>query len=604
MAEQVLPAVAASPGAAAGAARVLDSPAGPPQTLPEEERAAEAELVGAALNGAAAELARVAERLRCEGREEEAEIVETGVLMAGDPALLTEAEAAVRHRGRPAPAALTEAAEKHARAIAALDDETLAARADDVRSLGRRAARLARALAAASAGEPDRTAPAGEPAPTAPTRASAGEPGRAAPTRVLAGDPADVVVVARDLGPADVAELGPEVRGVALAAGGVTAHAAIVARSLGLPMAVGAGEELLRAPEGAPIVVDGSAGIAVLGPAAPRLELARAAIDDRERARARAREQSNLVAVTDDGRRVRVLANAVTPAEVRIALEAGAEGAGLIRTELAFLEARDWPSEHQHRAALTPVLTALAGTTATVRVLDFGGDKTPPFLHGKSERGVELLLERPDVLAAQLRAALAAGRDCELRLLLPMVSAPEQVRAVRELACEAMAAVGGVEAPLLGAMVELPVAVDRAAELAAEVDFLSIGTNDLSAEALGRDRFSGETAPAHDPRVLGLIARTLRAARAAGVPVEVCGEAASDPICVPLLVGLGADELSAGAARVGTVRAWVRDLSFAQTAELAERALAAFDAESVERLVRPLGLGERGFPAGERGEAA
>jgi phosphoenolpyruvate-protein kinase (PTS system EI component) len=164
------------------------------------------------------------------------------------------------------------------------------------------------------------------------------------------------------------------------------------------------------------------------------------------------------------------------------------------------------------------------------------------------------------------------------------VSTPEQVRAVRELAAEAAAAVGASAAPPLGAMVELPEAAERAGELAAEADFLSIGTNDLTAGTLGVDRFTAGVAPAHHPRVLALIAKTLRAAEAAGVPVEVCGEAASDPISVPLLVGLGADELSVGAARVGTVRAWVRDLSFADAADLAERAVAATDAAEVERL--------------------
>jgi phosphoenolpyruvate-protein kinase (PTS system EI component) len=375
------------------------------------------------------------------------------------------------------------------------------------------------------------------------------------------------------------------VRAIVLAAGAVTAHAAIVARSLGIPMVVGAGDDVLAVAQGTPLVVEGGDGLAVVDPDPPRVALANAASALREQERALARERRALPAQTRDGRLVRVLANAVSPAEVAAALDAGAEGAGLIRTELAFLDASDWPDEAAHRATLEPVLATLAGRTATVRVLDFGGDKIPPFLRGRAARGIDLLLAHPGALSAQLRAAIEARGESELRLLLPLVSTPEQVRAVRELMGEAVRAGGSPETPLLGAMIELPEAAERAGELAEVADFLSIGTNDLTAATLGIDRFAAGQAPAHHPSVVALIARTVRAAHAAGVPVEVCGEAASDPISVPLLIGLGADELSVGAARVGPVRAWVRELAFADAAELVEQALAAADAAAVERLV-------------------
>jgi phosphoenolpyruvate-protein kinase (PTS system EI component) len=563
MAERVLRGAPASPGMAAGAARVLDRPggaeaAGAGAGAVSSAAAAEVEVgrVRDALRAAAAEVEAVADRLRAGGRAGEADIVSTGALMAADPALEADAESAVRDRGLPAPEALREAAERHAVAIAALDDPNLAARADDVRSLGRRAARLA-----SGAAPFERTPAAAE----------------------------EVVLVAHDLGPADVGELGPEVRAIVLAAGAVTAHAAIVARSLGLPMVVAAGEAALTVPNGAPLVVDGGDGVAVVEPEPARVDLARAAADRRRRERMLAREHRALPAETRDGRRVRVLANAVTAAEVAAALEAGAEGAGLIRTELAFLDAHDWPDEADHRAALEPVLAGLAGLTATVRVLDFGGDKVPPFLRGTTGRGIDLLLAHPNALAAQLRATIAAAGSSDLRLLLPLVSTPGQVRAVRDVVREAAQAAGR-DTPPIGAMVELPEAAMRAPELAAEADFLSIGTNDLTAATLGLNRFGSAQAPAHHPRVLALIARTVKAARAAAVPVEVCGEAASDPVSLPLLVGLGADELSVGAACVGEVRARVRELSAETGADLAERALSAPDAAAVERLVRPTRL--------------
>jgi phosphoenolpyruvate-protein kinase (PTS system EI component) len=280
--------------------------------------------------------------------------------------------------------------------------------------------------------------------------------------------------------------------------------------------------------------------------------------------------------VTADGRAVRVLVNAATAAEVAAGLRAGAEGVGLLRTELAFLNARDWPTEAEHRRALEPVFAPLVARVATVRVLDFGADKTPPFLAGIAARGLALLLKYPEALRAQLRAITAAAEATQLRILLPLVESPEQVEAVR-----ALLPVGAA----LGAMIETRVAVATAAEIARAADFLSIGTNDLTADLLGADRFAGGAAVTHDPRVLGAIASTVEAA--GGRPVEVCGEAAGDPVVMPLLVGLGVDELSVGAARVGATRAAVRALWGAS--DLARRALTCRDAAEVAALVREAG---------------
>jgi phosphoenolpyruvate-protein kinase (PTS system EI component) len=544
MAQRVLAGTAASPGVAAGVAHVLtvvapDMPAGEPA---EESRCA-----AAALEAAAAELAALAAQL--DG--EQAELVETAVLIAGDPGLLDDVLARTA-AGAAAPAALLAAAEVQAELIAAIDDPVLAARADDVRSVGRRAARLATGAAA--------------PAPDG-----------------------DTILVADDLGPADVAELGAGVRGIALAGGAVTAHAAIVARSLGLPMVVGLGAGVLHAA--GPLVVDGDAGAVVVAPsdalsASVKKTAEARALDHRRWQAARA-----LPATTRDGHRVTVLANAASEAEVAVGLGYGAEGAGLIRTELAFLDAPAWPAEEQHRRALAPVLGALRGQTATVRVLDFGADKTPPFLAGEPARGIELLLRHPEALAAQLRAIVAAGRDCRLRVLVPMI------HTVAEL--DAVAALLEGAAPL-GAMVETPAAAAAADVLAARADFLSIGTNDLTAATLGVDRFSSGDACAHHPLVLAAIARTVEAAHAAGKVVEVCGEAASDPVCLPLLVGLGVDELSVGAARVGAVREWVRGFSRAELAKLAQRALAAPDAAAVAALVQAGDAAAQGFDGGAR----
>jgi phosphoenolpyruvate-protein kinase (PTS system EI component) len=549
MSERVLSGAPASPGLAIGHARVLSHPSEDPARDPGPARdpAAEAEHAREALRQAAAELEGIAAALRQDGRPDDAEIVETGALMAADPLLEAAVSEAVTARGRSAAAALAEATEEHALIIESLPDALLAARADDVRSLGRRAARIA------VGGSPD-----------------------------VRRNGAPFILVAEDLGPADVAEHGDQLAGIALSGGGVTAHAAIVARSLGVPMTALAGPELLQIAEGTRMVVDGGEGTVILEPSAARADLAGAALEDRAHARARERAESSLPSVTTDGHRVRVLVNAATPAEIRAGLAAGAEGAGLIRTELAFLDSLRWPSREQHVEMLAPLLAGLGGRTATVRVLDFGGDKLPPFLRAEPRRGMELLLAHAGAFRAQLAAITQLASGADVRMLLPMVRTARDVSITRAL----LATVGG-ELPI-GAMIELPEAALAAAEIAAECEFLSIGTNDLTHATLGTDRFAHGEAPAHDPRVLAHIASTARAAKAAGIPLEVCGEAASDPLTVPLLVGLGADELSAGAARVGAVRAWVRALDHGEAEQLARRALEARDAAEVEQLARPL----------------
>jgi len=527
MGERALRGVSAAPGVRSGRAFVLDRPLSRPLTgVAPAARTGELDRATRALQGAATELQDLATRLREAGRTPEADIVETGVLMAEDPSLIRRVESLVLESGLPADAALAGAAEEIALELANLEDPTLALRADDVRSLGRRASAHARGG--------DTTAAGG-------------------------------VLIARTLGPADVADL--SATGVALAGGGVTAHAAIVARSLGIPMVVGLGPDVLEVEDGEEVVLDGDSGLLVRSPDANRMAAARADEVSRDTAREAAREHRLVPAETRDGRRIVVLGNAASVAEVIEAGQQGAEGVGLLRTELGFLEARDWPSYEQHIGFLGPILDRLSHQTATVRLLDFGGDKTPPFLKGAEGRGIELLLESPEAMRTQLRAIVASGTDTRLRILIPMVTSPDQVRAVHELLGSVL---GGRRAPQVGSMIETPEAAQRAREIADVSDFLSIGTNDLTQLVLRLDREHSKSAPVTDVRVLRLIGETTQAARGAGIPVDVCGEAASDGVAMPILVGLGVDELSVAAARVGEVRRWIRELDFAACRDSAE----------------------------------
>ena len=532
MGERAMQGVSAAPGITFGRAVVLDR-ASSRATGPvrEADREAETERARGALRLAATDLEGIAADLRRAGRGDEADIVETGVLMAMDPELAARVETLTLETGREAADALREAAEEMALELSLLPDPTLALRADDVRSIGRRAAAHLQGAA----------------------------------RRISEG-----VLIAVSLGPADVAELAPTVRGIALSGGGVTAHAAIVARSLGLPMVVGAGAGLLEIEEGEEVVVDGDRGLVVRKPEPERAALARDDAHRRRTARETAIARRLEPAETQDGRRVRVLANASTVAELEEASRQGAEGIGLMRTELLFLEATRWPSREEQVKVLRPVLARMFGQTATVRLFDFGGDKTPPFLRGISARGIEVLLNAPAEMRTHLAAVVEAGSGADLRLLVPMVTKPDDVRAVRAMLDTVLEGHG---MPKVGAMIETPEAAEGAVDIAKLCDFLSIGTNDLTQLVLGLDRERSRKAPVMDPRVLSLIARTVRAGRRAQIPVDVCGEAASDASSLPVMVGLGVDELSVAAARVGEVRQWIRDLSFESSRRESERLL-------------------------------
>jgi phosphoenolpyruvate-protein kinase (PTS system EI component) len=515
--ETVLSGLAVSGGVAVGAAFTLVEPVDP-------QRAEGVDAALAALARVAEELARSAERLRSQGRESQAEIIEANQLMAEDPTLAVDvAELAA---SLPAAAALRRAIDRRADALAALDDPLLAARAADVRELGRRAVR---ALAGAGSPEPP---------------------------------PQPSIVVARDLGPAELVDLRLDdgfVLGIVLAEGSATSHAAIIARALGVPMVANVGAALLDVTAGEQAIVDGTTGTAVVRPDAATVVQFRAAAASDAQERARLAAGRGRPAVTADGRAIRLFANASTPAEARAAFDSAAEGLGLVRTELAFLDAADWPSEEQHAEALAPTVSVFAGQIVTVRTLDFGADKTPPFLRGQNARGVALTLEHEDALEAQFAGILRAAAETRLRIMLPLVESPVQVVAARRVLRRAAVAARRPMPPL-GAMIETPGAVSRSHEIALVSDFFSIGTNDLVATALGLDRERGAAAPstAADPAILKLIERTVSSAHAAGITVEVCGEAAGEPALTSLLVALGIDELSVSPSRLDAVREAIR----------------------------------------------
>ena len=506
----------------------------------------------------AADRRALAKRLETAGRGHEADIVMIGALMAVDPALSSQAvetlaslppapageessageeeHAAVRDNPRRFPlataaAAITAAAETQAAILEALPDRDLAQRASDVRQV---AVAVTACLAGATAAAPP-------PPETA------------------------FILVRAEVDPVDLIRLidSGHLAGAVSVGGGASSHAAIIARGLGVPMLAGADPAVVTAAAGHAAILDAShdntgggelrvdaefIDAEFIDPGPAELALVGAASG-------RAAARGSGTARTADGELVTILGNVASAPETRLGLANGAEGVGLLRTEIPFIHATDWPGFADHLAALTPILSLLPGKRAVVRLLDFAGDKVPPF---PGAEGLPAFLRAPGALAAQLAAILQAGACCDLAIMIPMVRSLEEVEVVRaELARMAKAA--GVDPPPLGMMVELAATAEAAPAFAAGVDFFSIGTNDLTADVLGRDRSELRPSDAAERRVLAAIATTVRAAREAGIGLSVCGDAAADPAVLPELLDVGVRTVSVGAAKVPAVGRWIAD---------------------------------------------
>ena len=411
-----------------------------------------------------------------------------------------------------------------------------------------------------------------------------------------------VIVVARDLEPSQTALLDKhKVLAFCTALGGPTSHTAILAKAIGIPAVVGLGDAVLGLESGAPLLVDGAQGLVVAYPE----DATRAAFEGRQ-ASARQVAAGELAqalerAVTQDGRRVEVVANIGSLADARAAVQAGAEGVGLLRTEFLFLNRDLEPDEDEQVAAYRAIFEALGRRPVVVRTLDAGGDKPIPYLDLPREanpflglRAIRLCLQRPELFMKQLRALLRAGVGCDLRIMFPMIATLEEIRQARQLLARARSELAARAVPACdrfetGMMVEIPSAVWMAEAFAAEVDFFSIGTNDLTQYTFAAERTNQEVAYLADachPAILRQIQRVVQAARGAGRWVGVCGELAGDAQAIPILVGLGVDELSMAPASIPHAKAVLRSWSYPRACQLAEQALRVSTAAEVRQLVK------------------
>ena len=403
-----------------------------------------------------------------------------------------------------------------------------------------------------------------------------------------------VILLAEDLAPSDTAGLDPAfVLGFCTAGGGPTSHSAIIARALGIPAMVGAGPALLNQPEGGEAILDGNRGNLYVGPSPTTLAAARDAQQVMEGQREAEKLRCYEPALMTDGHRIEVVANIGRAEEAAQAVNAGGEGVGLLRTEFLFLDRTSPPSEDEQFAAYREMVQALNGLPLIIRTLDIGGDKAAPYLDMPAEenpflgvRGIRLCLVRPELFRAQLRAIYRAAEYGPVRIMFPMVSTLEDLEAAKAMAAEVRWELGA-QAVEIGIMIEVPSAVLMADELAQEVDFFSIGTNDLTQYVLAMDRGHPVLAKQADglhPAVLRMVDRTVQAATAAGKWVGVCGGIAGDPRGAAILTGLGVTELSVSIPSIAAIKAQVRRLSLAKAQALARKAVACRTAAEVRSL--------------------
>jgi phosphocarrier protein FPr/phosphocarrier protein len=422
-------------------------------------------------------------------------------------------------------------------------------------------------------------------------RALAGEEDEA---RVL---PQGAILLADELLPSQLMGLDPgQVAGICTAKGGPTSHVAILAAAMGLPAVVAAGPGVLDVAEGASLILDAEAGTLRVGPDATALAAAQTAIAARHERKIAAKAAAHQESRTADGQRIEVFGNVGSLNDALAASANGAEGSGLLRTEFLFLERDTPPDEDEQARQYQAIASALDGKPLIIRTLDVGGDKAAPYLPIPAEenpalglRGVRVSLWRPHLLKTQIRAILRVRPLGQCKIMVPMIASLDELRAVRAVLDEAKREMGVSERIELGVMIETPAAAVTADLIAAEADFLSIGTNDLTQYVLAMDRGNPELAARIDalhPAVLRMIAQTCAGAAKHHRWVGVCGGAASDLIAVPILLGLGVTELSATAAVVPEVKALVRTLNISACQALAEQALTQTSPEAVRDLCK------------------
>ena len=507
------------------------------------------------LHQAGDEIRRIRRWVTSEQGEELAQIFDAQLAMLEDPSILAQTEALIREKYYSAEWAYAAELEKVKEAFGNIENEYLRARVSDIADIENQVL----------------------------MRLAGGE------VKALDSLRANTIVLAHDLLPSEMVRLERRrIKGVVLDAGGAASHTAIIARSLQLPTVVGTGDCSQQVADGDLVVVDGNEGAVHLRPDA----------DDERRYRARRQRQlrrerdlerrRNLPAITQDGQEIVLTANVDVHTEVQAALDHGARGVGMYRTEFLYLNYR-LPSEEEQFKIYSSLVESLAPYPVVIRTMDLGGDKLSHVLEVSPEanpflgwRGIRICLDTPNLFKTQLRALLRAGAHGAAQILLPMISSLNELRRARALVEEAKDELRAAGQPFaehckLGIMVEVPSVALLADHFAGEVDFFSLGTNDLTQYALAVDRGMSKVAWLYDPfhpAVLRLIKMVADSGQRTNTPVSICGEMAGDPLATTLLLGLGLDHLSLSPGLIPEVKEVIRATRAEKARQLADECLA------------------------------
>ncbi|HAF62661.1 MAG TPA: phosphoenolpyruvate--protein phosphotransferase [Anaerolineaceae bacterium] len=521
-----------------------------------------------ALNSAKNQIEAIYQKALVEAGEADAEIFQAHKMILDDPEFITAIRTRIENEKINSEFAVSETAKSFAATMAAIEDEYFAARATDIMDVANRVLRALMKIAES-------------------------------PTEGL-HEPS--IIVADDLTPSDTVLLDKSlVLGFCIAQGSATSHTAILARGLGLPAIAGVGDEIIKVLSGTKLIVDGTKGEVVIDPDTQTEQIYRQRLETSRNVQTEALKFAHDVAQTKDGVEFEIVANIGNVEDAKFAVENGAEGVGLLRTEFLYLERNSLPTEEEQYQAYKAILDVFGDRPVVLRTLDVGGDKEIPYLNLPKEmnpflgeRAIRLCLNRPDIFKPQLRAALRAGVGHNLKIMFPMVATLSDVRVAKavveeckaELTAESIAFARNAE---IGIMVEIPSAAVVADQLAKEVDFFSIGTNDLSQYTMAADRTNpkvAELSDAFQPAVLRLIKMVIDAAHQEKKWVGMCGELAGEPLAAPILIGLGLDEFSMSPPFIPLVKQIIRNLDSQDMIALAQGALALESPKEIQQFVK------------------
>ncbi|MDD2212610.1 MAG: phosphoenolpyruvate--protein phosphotransferase [Clostridia bacterium] len=561
--------IAASPGIEIGKAYVLkEYPIFIDKNkISGEEIAVEIKKLNQAIAEAKEQLEKIREQAEKEMGTDKAEIFNAHLMMLEDEVFLNEIRDKIKAESIRAEYALTLVVEVYIEMFQNIEDEYLRERAADIKDIGDRLVKNILHI----------------------------------PMQSLANLSAEVIVIAKDLTPSDTAQMDKDfVRAFATEMGGRTSHTAIMARSLEIPAVVGTVDLLSKTHNGDCVIVDGNNGFVYLNPDEQTLQHYVQLREEDQAYLQELKQLKDLPAETKDkARKVELAANIGTPKDCAGALNNGAEGIGLYRTEFLYMDRSELPTEEEQFEAYKAVAEAMAPRSVIIRTLDIGGDKKLPYLEMPEElnpflgwRAIRMCLDRQDILQTQLRAIMRASAYGKLRIMYPMISNATEIRKANALLQQVKDNLEQQGIPYdreleVGIMVEIPAAAVIADLLAKEVDFFSIGTNDLIQYTIAVDRMNEHISHLYEPlhpAVLRLIKNVIDASHRAGKWTGMCGEMAGDVTATPILLGLGLDEFSMSAASIPRVKKIIRSLTYQKARDIAQKALKAENAEEIREL--------------------